>query len=206
MISSKLLLSTGAVLAAATAGLATLYATQPGDAFAPCRADNMVDHAAIGGPFTLIDETGAGVTDADVFDQPTLFYLGYTFCPDVCPMDNLRNADAVDLLEDRGLQSRAVFVSVDPKRDTPDVLAEFTDFFHPQMLGLTGTPAQVESLAEDYASVFEIREADDDEFYLIDHSTFTFLVLPGHGVVDVIRRDEPAEVVAERAACLIAKA
>jgi len=146
------------------------------------------------------------VTDEVVFDRATLFYLGYTFCPDVCPLDNARNADAVYRLEESSVDVQAVFVSVDPARDTPEVLAFFTDAFHPEMIGLTGTPEQVRSLAEDYVSTFEIRNEGDDEYYLVDHTTLTFLVLPGHGVVDVIQRDETAEQVAERAACMIRNA
>jgi protein SCO1 len=71
------------------------------------------------------------VTEADVITKPSLVYFGYTFCPDVCPFDMARNADAVDLLAERGYDVQPVFISVDPERDTPERLAEFTDFMHP---------------------------------------------------------------------------
>lgn len=206
MTLTKVLLVAAGVFGSAAAVLAVVYAAQPTDQFAACRADDMIDHAQIGGPFELIDETGRAVTQAELFDRPTLFYMGYTFCPDVCPMDNMRNADTVYLLDQGGVDAQAAFVSVDPKRDTPEVLAEFTDFFHPEMIGVTGTTDQVRSLAQSYASTFELRDEAEDGYYLIDHTTFTFLVLPDHGVVDVIRRDETAETVAERATCLISKA
>lgn len=203
MKTPTLLAAAGIFLGCGAAALGVVYVASPGDPFAPCRGETMIDHAAIGGGFELTDETGQRVTDAEVFDRPTLFYMGYTFCPDVCPLDNARNADAVYTLEDRGVDVRAVFVSVDPARDTPDVLTFFTDAFHPEMVGLTGTPDEVRALAEDYVSTFEIRNEGDDEYYLVDHTTLTFLVLPGHGVVDVIQRDETADAVAERAACMI---
>ena len=98
---------------------------------------------AIGGPFTLIDEEGQTVTDADVIDGPTLIYFGYTFCPDVCPLDTVRSAEALDILVEEGRDVDFLFISVDPGRDTPEVLKEFTGDFHPNMIGLTGTEEQI---------------------------------------------------------------
>lgn len=198
----RLYLSGAILLAGAAGALAVVYTSEPADPFAPCREDTMIDFSQIGGPFELIDETGQDVTDADVFTRPTLFYLGYTFCPDVCPLDNMRNADAVYLMEEAGTEVQSVFLSIDPQRDAPEVLAEFTEFFHPQMIGLTGTLESVRAVADAYASFFEVQETGD-EFYLIDHSTHTFLVLPEHGVVDIINREEMPEEVATRAACMI---
>ena len=160
---------------------------------------------SIGGPFSLVSETGAAVTDADVIDRPALVYFGYTFCPDVCPFDAVRNADAVDLLAERGHDVRPVFVTVDPERDTPEVLADFTGWMHPEMIGLTGSQEQVRAAAQAYR-VFFNRQQTEDEFYLVDHSTFTYLVLPEAGVVDFFRRDAAAEEIAERTACVLASA
>lgn len=191
-----------AVLFAGTAGaLALSYVVSPRDPFASCRDNNMVDYAEIGGPFTLTDETGATVRDSDIVDRPTLLYIGYTFCPDVCPLDNMRNADALYLLDERGVDARAVFVSVDPARDTPEVLTDFTDFFHPEMIGLTGEQDSIARMADAYHAVYEFQESDD-EYYLIDHSTYTYVILPGHGVVDLVARDDAAEDVAARTQCL----
>lgn len=198
----KLFLAAGLVLGGSAAALALVAVTGASDPFAPCRSESMIDFAKIGGAFSLIDETGQSVTEADVFTRPTLFYLGYTFCPDVCPLDNMRNADTVYLMAERGIDVQAVFVSVDPRRDTPEDLAMFTDLFHPEMLGLTGTEDAVASLAEDYASYFKVQDPDD-AYYLIDHTTYTYVVLPGHGVVDIVQRDTLPEDAAETLACLI---
>jgi hypothetical protein len=73
----------------------------------------------IGGPFTLVSETGETVTDADVITMPTLLYFGYTFCPDVCPLDTVRNAEAVDILEQQGIMVQPVMISVDPSATRP---------------------------------------------------------------------------------------
>ena len=158
-----------------------------------------IEGADIAGPFTLVSETGETVTDADVVTGPTLVYFGYTFCPDICPVDNLRNAEAVDLLAERGISVKPVFVSVDPGRDTPEVMAAYTEYIHPEMLGLTGTDAQVAEAADAYAVYYEAHE-DQGEQYLVDHTTYTYLVDP-KGPIDLFRRDATPEEVAERIAC-----
>lgn len=174
-----------------------------GDVFAKCRTSAVAGGmGSIGGSFTLVNEGGETVTDAEVFTQPSLVYFGYTFCPDVCPLDNARNAEAVDVLADLGYDVQPVFISIDPERDTPEVMAEFTDYLHPEMLGLTGSLEQVKAASQSYRTYYRKQEGDD-EFYLVDHSTFTYLVLPTEGVIEFFRRDISAEVMAERSACFI---
>jgi protein SCO1 len=173
------------------------------DRYAQCRDSAIAGGAgSIGGPFELVDHTGRTVTDADVLTEPALIYFGYTFCPDVCPLDVERNALAVELLEERGYRVRPVFITVDPRRDTPEVLAEFAGIFHPRMIGLTGSEAQVRQAAQAYRAFFNVHESQD-EFYLVDHSTFSYLVLPEEGFVEVFRRNDPAAEVAERTACFL---
>ncbi len=89
------------------------------DPFASCRAASVAGGGAIGGPFTLTDEDGKTVTDKEVLAKPSLVYFGYSFCPDVCPLDNARNAEAVDLLAAKGYDVTPVFITIDPERDTP---------------------------------------------------------------------------------------
>lgn len=173
------------------------------DQFAQCRGTAISGGAgSIGGPFELVDQTGRTVTDADVITMPSILYFGYTFCPDVCPLDTARNALAVELLEERGHIAQPVFISVDPRRDTPAVLTEFSSIFHERMIGLTGSEEQIRAASRAYRTFYSVQPGDD-EFYLIDHSTFSYLVLPGHGFVEVLRRDQTAEQVADQAACFI---
>jgi len=176
------------------------------DQFAQCRASSVAGGAGqIGGPFTLVDETGKTVTDKEVVDQPALIYFGYTFCPDVCPLDAARNAEAVDILESRGKMVKPVFVSIDPERDTPEVLAEFTDYLHPRMLGLTGSAEQVKAASKAYRTFYQAQKATEGEedLYLVDHSTMSYLTLPEHGFVEFFRRDATAEQMADRIQCFI---
>ena len=158
--------------------------------------------ASIGGPFRLVDGSGNEVDDESVLAKPSLVYFGYTFCPDVCPFDVARNAAAVDMLAESGLTVTPVFITVDPKRDTPAVVAEYAEAFHPKMVGLSGSPEQVQKAAKAYRVYFKLHD-DGDEFYLVDHSTFTYLSVPNAGVVDYFGRKDSAEVLAERTACQI---
>ena len=113
------------------------------DQFAQCREGQVAGGVDIGGPFELVNSMGETVTDKDVLTAPSLIYFGYTFCPDVCPLDVARNAEAIDLLEERGQMVTPVFISVDPKRDTPEVVGTFASNLHERMIGLTGSPEQV---------------------------------------------------------------
>lgn len=175
------------------------------DKFAQCRAGQIAGGtAAIGGPFTLVSETGETVTDKEVIDQPALIYFGYTFCPDVCPVDVARNALAVEILEERGKIVKPVFISVDPKRDTPQVVADFTANLHPRMLGLTGSPEQVKAASKAYRTYYKAHDDEgDDEYYLVDHSTLSYLVFPETGFVEFFRRDVSPEEMADRIECFL---
>lgn len=197
-----------AIGATSVAGLGLLagvwFATMGGaggdDPYAQCR-EGQVAGGSIGGPFTLVDENGATVTDAEVITAPTIIYFGYTFCPDICPMDSQRNAFALEVLEERGIMANALFISIDPARDTVDVVRDFTDNFHPRMLGLTGSEEQVAAASRAYRTFYQKEEGGDPEFYLVNHSTFSYLAMPGTGFVDFFTRETTPEQMADRVAC-----
>lgn len=192
------------------AGLAgTWAATQfvtpdASDQFAECRRGAVAGDAAIGGPFELVNAEGQTVTDRDVITEPSILYFGYTFCPDVCPLDASRNADAVDLLAARGHSVTPIFISIDPERDTPDVVGDFAANLHDKMIGLTGSPEQVAAASRAYKTYYKANKTGDD-LYLVDHSNFSYLVLPEHGFVEFFRGDTTAEQMAETTACFIEK-
>ena len=181
----------------------TSFGPVSADRFASCRTSSIAGGTSqIGGPFTLMASNGQTVTSAELFTKPSLIYFGYTFCPDICPLDALRNVDAVDVLESRGQLVTPVFISIDPRRDTPQVVGEFAENMHERMIGLTGTPEQVKAASKTYKTYFKAHAAEDD-YYLVDHSTFSYLVLPEHGFVEFFRRDLPAEAVADRISCFV---
>ncbi|NSY37373.1 SCO family protein [Leisingera sp. ANG59] len=176
-----------------------------GDKFAQCRSSQIAGGAdTIGGPFELVNAKGETVTDNDVITEPSIVYFGYTFCPDVCPMDAARNADAIDVLAERGISVTPVFISIDPDRDTPEAVGDFAANLHEKMIGLTGSLEQVKAASMAYKTYFKKNEGDED-YYLVDHSTFSYLVLPEEGFVEFFRRDESAEQMADKTACFVGK-
>lgn len=186
------------VLAAMIGGTAIWTTSRDPD---PCGI-GAVAGATIGGPFELLNGAGEAVTEAQVIDRPALVYFGYTFCPDVCPFDVARNATAVDILAEQGVEMRPVFISIDPARDTPEVMAQYAEDMHPDMWALTGSADQVRDAAQAYR-VYYAKGPGEGDFYLMDHSTFTYLMLPETGLAAYFSREDSAEEIAETAACLI---
>ena len=175
------------------------------DPFAPCRTSAVAGGVAtIGGPFALTDGEGRRVTDAEVITGPTFVYFGYSFCPDVCPMDLSRNALAAGELAEKGTKVGQVFISIDPERDTREVVREFAGAIDPTRVGLTGTAEEVAAAAAAY-KVYYRRNGDDPDYYLMDHSTFTYLMAPGTGFLEFYRSDATPEQVAESVACYAAR-
>lgn len=154
--------------------------------------------AEIGGPFELVDGSGNLVRDTDVIEDLTLVYFGFTYCPDVCPLDTARNAEVIDILDADGLTVKPVMISIDPERDTPQVMADYVSVIHPRMVGLTGSAAQVEAASKAYKTYY--RKNGQGEDYLIDHTTFSYLMSPD-GFIDFYRRDTPPAEVAKSIAC-----
>ncbi|WP_299842093.1 SCO family protein [uncultured Paracoccus sp.] len=158
---------------------------------------------AFGTEFTLTNGAGERVTDKQVFDRPSLLYFGYTFCPDVCPLDSARNAEASALLAENGMEVQPVFITVDPARDTPEAVKTFTEQFSTAMVGLTGSDDEIQAVSKGWRNYFKLHNEEDKEYYLVDHMTNTYLVLPGHGTVEFFGRDASPDEVAERTACFV---
>lgn len=198
---SKLYAGVAAIALAAIIGGTALYTTltTPNSCGGNAVAGGS---AAIGGPFELVAPDGDTVTEADVIDRPALVYFGYTFCPDVCPFDVARNVLAVDILDEQGIDVRPVFISIDPERDTPEVMAQYAEDMHPKMTALTGSADQIKAAAQAYKAYYA-KGSGEGEFYLMDHSTFTYLMLPDTGLATYFNRDTTPEEMAEQTACLI---
>ena len=200
---TRLYAGVAAAAVAAFLGASAWYvmANRGEDAFAECR-QGQVAGGDIGGPFTLVDTGGKTVSDAEVLTKPSLIYFGYTFCPDVCPLDMARNVEAVDKLEAQGIEVTPVFISIDPERDTPAALADYAANLHPKLVALTGSPEQVKAASQAYKTFYKKRETGD-EYYLMDHSTFTYLMLPGTGFADFFRQEITSDQMAESVACFV---
>ena len=181
-----------------------LFLTQQGGNASGCSASTVAGGMdAFGTEFTLTRQDGQRVTSAEVFDKPSLLYFGYTFCPDVCPLDSARNAEAATLVDEGGREVQTVFITVDPRRDTPEVLADYTSLFSDDMIGLTGTDEEIAAVNKGWRNYYKANDAEDQEYYLVDHMTNTYLVMPGEQTVEFFSRDTPPELMAETVACHI---
>jgi protein SCO1/2 len=158
--------------------------------------------ASMGGHFTLTDQNGRRISDAVFAGRYRIVYFGYTFCPDVCPTDlqvigaGLRQFEAADPA--RAARVQPIFISVDPERDTPAVLRQFVAAFHPRMIGLTGTPAEIAAVAHEYRIFYEHEPPGPGGAYLVNHSRMAVLYGPVGQPLAVVPYDQgPAGVAAE---------
>ena len=130
--------------------------------------------AAIGGPFTLVDQNGRKVSDRDFAGKYRIVYFGYTHCPDVCPTDLATISQALKLFEKqdpaRAARVQPLFVTVDPERDTPAALKEYLRAFHPRLIGLTGTPAQIADAEKNFVVYARKGDVQPGGGYAMDHS------------------------------------
>ena len=149
---------------------------------------------AIGGPFTLVDPQGHTVTDQSLRGKYLLIYFGYTFCPDACPTTLTQVADAMDKLGANAARVQPVFITVDPKRDTPAKMGSYTEAFGPSLLGLTGTDAQVAQAARAYHVYYAVHGQGAD--YSVDHSSLLFLMGPDGKFVSIIPADAGGATIA----------
>lgn len=162
----------------------------------------------IGGPFSLVDQNGDTVTDADFRGQFMLVYFGYTFCPDVCPTALNRNAEAMDMLGEQAEKVVPILITVDPERDTVEHMKEYAKFFHPRLVALTGSEEQVKAAAKAYR-VFYAKveeEGGDPANYLMDHTAITFMMGPDGKFVQHFSHDATPEEMAERMRKVMAEA
>jgi protein SCO1/2 len=152
---------------------------------------------SIGGPFTLEDGNGKPVTDRDFRGKYMLVYFGYTFCPDVCPTTLNAVADAMDKLGPAAARIQPLFITVDPKRDTPSVVKQYAAAFGPRIQGLTGTPEQIAGAAKAYRVYYaEHRTGPGPDDYSMDHSSVLYLMSPEGTFVAPVRADESGDEIA----------
>jgi protein SCO1/2 len=156
--------------------------------------------ATMGGPFTLTRQDGRRVRDSDFAGKYRLIYFGYTFCPDVCPTDlqtigaGLRRFEAED--PERGARVQPIFITVDPARDTPEVLRAYVANFHPRLIGLTGSEAEIARVARAYGVYSERGEPAAGGGYLVDHSRMAVLYGPDGRPIAILPHDRGPEGIA----------
>lgn len=135
--------------------------------------------ALVGGPFTLTDQNGRRVTEKDFLGKYMLAFFGYTYCPDVCPTELQVMMAALDALGPDGSLVQPVFISIDPERDTPEVLKSYVENFGPRLIGLTGTAEEVAATAKAYRVYYAKSDSTPSSTdYLMDHSSIIYLMGP----------------------------
>jgi cytochrome oxidase Cu insertion factor (SCO1/SenC/PrrC family) len=172
----RLVMFAAGLLLAATAG--GLRAQEP-DAERAARLmdDLMWNRGPIGGTFALVDHTGKPRTDADFRGKLLLIYFGYSYCPDVCPTDLQQIGLAIAALGRDGEAVHALFITLDPERDSVAHLAEYVPLFHPRLIGLRGSAEETRKVADAY-KVYYAKYPPGSPDYVIDHSSFIYLVDP----------------------------
>lgn len=148
--------------------IALLVMGRPGPA-------NLPAVAAIGGPFSLTDQHGRTVTDRDLNGRPFLVFFGFTHCPDICPTTMFEISEILRKLGPEGDRMRAVFITVDPERDTPEALKAYMSSFDPRIVALTGEPEAIAAVAKAYRAIFR-RIPLNEGGYTMDHTAIVYLM------------------------------
>ena len=164
-------------------------------------AEPPLQGARIGAPFALTDQDGRRVTDRDFAGKYRIMYFGYTFCPDVCPTGLQMLGAGLKAFEKadpaRGAKVMPVFVTVDPARDTPATMKPFVAAFHPRMVGLTGSEADIAALAKAYGIYAKKGAAQSGGGYLVDHSAQAYLMGPDGQPIALLPQEGPPQAVAD---------
>ena len=130
----------------------------------------------VGGPFALIDHTGTPRTEQDFRGKLLLVYFGFTYCPDICPADLQNIGLALDQLGAAADKVQPLFITLDPERDTPAILAEYVPTFHPRLIGLTGDAAAIRTAADAYKVYYSKVTNESGNDYTVDHTAFIYLM------------------------------
>ncbi len=160
--------------------------------------------ADIGGPFQLVDNTGRQVTEKDFQGKPSAFFFGFTHCPDVCPTTLYEMTTWLEALGPDADRINVVFVTVDPERDTPELMGEYLAAFDPHIRGLSGTPEQIETIVKAY-KVYRRKVAQDDGEYVMDHTATIYLMDANGKFVGTIAYGEADDIAMGKLEKLIGK-
>jgi protein SCO1 len=160
----------------------------------------------IGGPFTLSTSNGITVTERTYRGKWLLVYFGYTFCPSSCPTTLLEVAAALNKLGADASEVQPLFITIDPQRDTPKVMQQYTQSFDPRIVGLTGSAEQIAAAAHEYGAYY-VRHATGPgaNDYVMDHSTYLYVMDPRGSFVRAFEVDTSADRIAEALRALIAQ-
>lgn len=182
------------------AGLALLLALPACQGGGAAPEEAPLAGARIGGPFTLTNQDGRTVTDRDYASKYRIMYFGYSYCPDVCPLDLQKLMAGYRQFAERDPERAAkvqpIFVTIDPARDTPPVLKQFVSAFGPGLVGLTGSDADIAAVAKRYAVSYSKQQSPGASGYLMNHTRMATLFGPDGEPIALLPADESADKVA----------
>ena len=159
--------------------------------------NNLNKATLVGGSYSLTDHNGNSVTDKSFSDKFKIIYFGYTFCPDICPTGMAVISQALDLLGNKAKRIKPIFITVDPKRDNVEIMAEYHNHFHPSFSNLTGTLDQIRRVARLYRVYYKKSDASEAENYLMDHSSIMYVLSPEGEYINHFGPEiTPAQIVA----------
>jgi len=176
--------------------IGALYAvTAERDATPASRAEAF---AELGGDFTLTGNTGAPVSLSDFQGKVVLLYFGYTYCPDVCPIHLTLISAALERLGRQSQEFQPLFVSVDPARDTPEAMDNYVSHFTANLVGLTGSEDEIETVADEYAVARQIVGDPASDYYTVNHSSVIYVIDREGQIIDLLNADVGPEELAEQ--------
>ena len=161
------------------------------------KSNNLNKATLVGGSYSLTDHNGKKVTDKSFPNKFKIIYFGYTFCPDICPTGMAVISQALDLLGNKAKRIKPIFITVDPKRDNVEIMAEYHNHFHPSFSNLTGTLDQIRRVAKLYRVYYKKSDASEAENYLMDHSSIMYVLSPEGEYINHFGPEiTPAQIVA----------
>ena len=158
-----------------------------------------------GGAFTLTNHLGEAVTNKDFENQYRLIYFGFTYCPAICPTELQRINQVLKNLGDIGKNIQPIFITVDPERDTVGAMKSYVGLFHPRLIGLTGTQAQIDTIKKGYKVYSSKIQEENMTDYTVDHSSYIYFMGPNNTLIHLFKMDESVESITKKVKTVLEK-
>jgi protein SCO1/2 len=190
-------LAFGLILAAVIAYLQVQNETATRSATSAGAPSTAIVEENFGGSFTLVNQDGKTVTEADFDNKWRMIYFGFTYCPAICPTELQKISQALNMLGEKGEKIIPVFITVDPERDDVETMKNYVEMFHPRLVGLTGTPEQIEQAKKVY-KIYSAKVQDETmSDYTVDHSSFIYLIDPENNLRRIFKINDTPQQIAD---------
>ncbi len=188
----KMFLAMSGIVGALAIGIVALVILDPGESTGGPDRGGLVTGSSLGGVVALTGTDGQPLSTQQFDDRYQMVYFGYTFCPDICPNALYEMSVALEQLGPAAEQIQPIFITVDPKRDTPELLAEYMAAFHDSFIALSGTQNEVDQAAKTYLAGYSFPEGQDDPYYTVNHTALIYVMGPGHTLLTTFNHQTTA--------------